>query len=95
MASSIKTWLVMLALLTLLKIIHAGEVMPKIKKSGIKYERTKGVLGDIDDLDAYQKVQIQNSKSLFWYYTSFALISIIFVVGLYFIYQQIKSLSSF
>ncbi len=93
MASSIKTGIVLLALVTLLKIIHTVEIMPKINKSGIKYERPKGTFGDIIDLYEYEKVQRQNSKSVFWYNISLALIFIIFFWGLYFIYQQIKSLS--
>jgi hypothetical protein len=87
MASSIKIWIVLLALVTLLKIIHIVEVMPKINKSGIKYKRPKGTFGDFIDLIEYEKVQRQNSKSVFWYNISLSLIFIIFIVGLFFIYH--------
>ena len=94
MKSSIITWIVFLSLIILLKIIHAGEIMPKINKSGIKYKRTKGAFGDFDDLIAYEKMQRQNSKSLFWRNIYFAIIFIVFCVGLYSIYQVSSKLIS-
>ena len=90
MKSYIITWIVFFSLIILLKIIHVGEIKPKINKSGIKYEREKGAFADIVDVAEYEKMQRQNSKSLFWCNIYYAIIFIVFCVGLYSIYQVLS-----